>query len=58
MAKLPANKDTSNSSRGRAEANQDGSGLSVAQRLAKSRREAAEKAVFAAKLTDKPPRRR
>lgn len=58
MAKHSANKDTSNPSRGRSDANQDGSGLSVVQRLAKSRREAAEKAVFAAKLTEKPPRRR
>lgn len=57
MTKNPAHKRISGSSPALS-SEAAGPSLSVAQRLAQSRREAAEKAVFAAKLTAKPPRRR
>lgn len=57
MAKQSVNKSIS-PSRPAESSNTPGSGLSVAQRLAKSRKDTEEKAVFAAKLTDQPKRRR
>lgn len=57
MVKQSVNKSTS-PSRPAESSNTPGSGLSVAQRLAESRKDAAKKAVFAAKLTDQPKRRR